>query len=122
MERRIYFVLGDLTANICAGIAASLLATALVETSWPLPIAFVFGWVLGSIIGLIVSFAFMPLFGAFEVMLPTTLSGMTAGTCVATLLAWHELEPKVAGGVGALLGIAVFVGTYLLNARLHTKG
>jgi len=64
----------------------------------------------------------MPFFGTFEVMLPTILSGMTAGTCVATLLAWHRLEPGAAAGGGALLGVAVFVGTYLLNARLHAKG
>ncbi len=122
MERRGYFVLGDLAANLFTGMLAGLAARAMVGGSWNVLLAMVAGMLCGMVIALVVSFAFMPFLGAFEVMLPAMLSGMVAGSSIAMFQVHFPMAVGVAAGVGAIFGLASFAGTYILNAHLHNKG
>ena len=53
----------------------------------------------------------MPFLGAFEVMLPTMVSGMAAGM----LVAMHEQSGSSAAVTGAVVGLVTISGTYLLT-------
>jgi hypothetical protein len=108
MERRPYFVLGDLFVNAIAGVAALLSARALIAPSWHALVAMPLGMGVGALSASMVAFLFMPLFGAFEVMLPAMLTGMIAGMTASMLEA-----PAL---TGALIGLAVVGWIYLLTA------
>ena len=82
MERRAYFVLGDLLACAVAGAAAGWLVQLAVPGDWFAAIGMALGMVLGMLAGMGCGALFSPLFGALEVMLPAALSGMAAGMAV----------------------------------------
>jgi hypothetical protein len=68
---------------------------------------------LGLLVASAVSFVFMPLFGAFEVMLPAMLTGMVSGMA-ATML-------EAPAFPGALVGLAVVAWVYILTAIAGTR-
>ncbi len=108
MEKRLYFVLGDFFVTAIAGVAAALAAHAL-TSSWHPLIALPVGFLAGAIAASVVAMVFMPLFGAFEVMLPAILAGVLAGA------AGSRTDRPVL--VGASIGIAVVVWVYVLTER-----
>ncbi len=109
VETRLYFVLGDLLLNAVAGAAAALAAHALVPFSWHAFVAMPLGMVAGAVVASALAILFMPLLGAFEVMLPAMLTGMVAG-----MAAPGVDRPALAG---ASIGLAVVAWVYLLTAR-----
>lgn len=108
MEKRLYFVLGDLFVNAIAGVAAALSAHALVAPSWHPLVTMPLGMCVGAVSASVVAFLFMPFFGAFEVMLPAMLTGMVAGMTGSMLGA-----PVLSG---ASIGLAVVAWVYFLTA------
>lgn len=113
MEKRLYFVLGDLFVNASAGVIAALTVEKLVGPSWHPIVAIPLGMSVGALAASLVGFLFMPLFGAFEVMLPAILTGMLSGTAASMLEA-----PAFAG---ALIGLGVFSWVYLLTAVARSR-
>jgi hypothetical protein len=109
MEKRPYFILGDLFVNGAAGIAAALASDAVVPSSWHPLAAMPLGMCVGAVSASLVALLFMPFLGAFEVMLPAMLTGMLAGTISSRLG-----DP---GLTGASVGLAVVAWVYLLTAR-----
>jgi len=82
MERRIYFIVGDVLVCLVAGAGAGWLVQYVVPGHWYPLIGMVIGMALGMFVGMLAGFLFGPFFGAFEVMLPASLSGMLAGMIV----------------------------------------
>ncbi len=119
MERRVYFLIGDLLACIVAGAAAGWLARLAVSGDWLVVLGMATGAALGMLAGMVAGLLFAPFFGSIELLLPATLSGMLAGMGVGILHAWAAIGPADAAWTGALVGIACLVFTYLLQARLH---
>lgn len=113
MEKRPYFVLGDLLVNVAAGVTAALSVRALVPPSWHPVVAMPVGMFLGSLVASLLSFLFMPFFGAFEVMLPAMLTGMVSGMA-ATML-------EAPASSGALIGLAVVGWVYFLTAMAGSR-
>lgn len=115
MERRLYFIAGDLLTNALAGAAAALAARGTISDVWNPVVAMPAGMLLGMFASLPVILVLMPFFGAFEVMLPAMLTGMIAGMVVGMLEAMDPLTiPKAAlsgGGIGALVVVLVYVLT-----------
>ena len=118
---RLYFVTGDLLACTLTGAAAAWLAHAMVSADWFVALGILAGTALGMLAGVIGGFLFTPLFGAIEVMLPTSLSAMVAGmgagmaqTMSIDGIIWSE---ALLGG--ALAGLVCLAYTYLLQAKLH---
>jgi len=107
MERRLYFVLGDLLVNAIAGVAAAFSA-GLVPPSWHPLVAMPLGMCVGAASASVVALLFMPFFGAFEVMLPAMLTGMVAGM-TASMFGTPVLS-------GASIGLAVVGWVYFLTA------
>jgi hypothetical protein len=113
MERRLYFVFGDLLVNATAGVAAALSARAVVTSSWHPLVAMPVGMCVGALAASLVALLFMPFFGAFEVMLPAMLTGMIAGMAASMLEA-----PALPG---AIIGLAVVAWVYFLTARAGSR-
>lgn len=118
---RIYFVTGDLLACTLTGAAAAWLTHVLVSPDWFMVLGMLAGMGGGMLAGLIGGILFTPLFGAMEVMLPTSLSAIVAGTGAGIAqtisiggIAWSE-----AVLAGAISGLVCLAYTYFLQAKLH---
>ena len=119
MERRPYFIFGDLLACIVTGAAAGWVTYAVIPGDWHPLIGMALGMVLGMLVGMVGGLLFAPLFGDMEVSLPASLGGMVAGSANSMLRGMMEFGPGGALWIGALAGLACLAFTYVLQARLH---
>ena len=110
MAWRIYFLGGDLLACLAAGAAGAWLTVTVIPGDWLVPAAMGAGMVVGMMAGLAAAVLFTPLFGAFEIMLPSTLSGMAAGMVFA-----------MSGSVGGVGGTDALWGGGRLGESLPVK-
>ena len=66
MERRVYFILGDLLSCVAAGAAGGRLSLLVVPGDWFVLLGMVAGMVLGMIAGMLVGGLFSPLLGPWN--------------------------------------------------------
>ena len=121
-ERRPYFVFGDLLCNSAAGAIVAVVVTSLVAGDWPSLVGMLVGMVVGSLIATLLSVAGSAIFGALEVMLPMMTTGMVVGMLSGMTRASRATPLPEAALGGALVGLAVLVGTYFLNAYVRSQG
>ena len=119
MERRAYFIFGDVLACAVTGAAAGWLAHAAIPSDWHPVVGMAVGVLLGFLVGVAGGILFTPLFGALEISLPAGLAGMMAGSAVGMLQAGAEIGPGTALWSGALVGLSCLAYSYILQARLH---
>lgn len=122
MERRLYFIFGDLAAAVVAGSLAGWLAMLVVPAGFQGPLAMIaamgIGMVVGMAVGMVVGFLFVPFFGAMEPMLPASLGGMMAGMGMAMAAVMGTPTPMNATLDGAAIGALCLLYTYVQQARL----
>ncbi len=118
MERRVYFILGDLLTCVVAGAAAGWLTQLAVPGDWFVLIGIAIGVVLGMFAGMLGGLLFSPLFGSIELMLPASLSGMLGGLVVGMVQSVAGIGPGDAAWSGASVGILCLAFTYRMQARL----
>ena len=122
MERRLYFVLGDLLAVSASGALAGALCAALFGTGWNMGLAMVAGMALGMLVALPCSFGLMPFFGAMEVMVPTMLGGMLSGMWIAMAAAMTPMGAGEGLRFGLLIGWFAWVATTAFHVFLQKRG
>jgi hypothetical protein len=119
LERRPYFIFGDLLACTVTGAAAGWITYAVIPGDWHPLIGMALGMVGGMLIGTVGGLLFAPLFGDLEVALPVSLGGMVAGSATSMPRGMDGFGPDTSLWVGALAGLACLAYTYVLQARLH---
>lgn len=119
MERRAYFIFGDMLACAASGAAAGWITFAFIPGGWFAIVGMTLGMVLGMLVGMAAGVVFAPFFGDFEIALPSALSGMIAGAAVGMLREVAEIDAAAALLGGAVTGLASLAYTYFLQARLH---
>ena len=113
MENRIYFVIGDLFANVLVASAAAGLCTWLIGGSWGMLPGMIVGMLLGMLVAMLISLPLLsPLLGVMEVMSPFMLSGMFGGMWGGM---WALSRAEVLSW-GISTGLVVIVAVYALNA------
>jgi hypothetical protein len=122
MERRLYFIAGDLLACGFVGALAATAASLLVGSGWNMLLAMLVGMAVGMALALPGALLFMPFFGAMEVMVPAMLSGMLAGMAIGMAEAMISLTLASAAWYGAQIGFGTLVVTSLLNGWLRSQG
>jgi len=121
MEKRFYFVLGDVVSNGSIGALAGALLSLIFGPDWNMFIAMITGMVLGMIISLPFAFLFGALFGAMEIMLPVMTTGMAAGMVVSMGATMKPMSLADGAYHGLASGVSVFVITYVLNAFIKPR-
>lgn len=121
MERRLYFIVGDLAANGLVGAVTGLSAAGLVGESHFMPVAMVVGMLLGIGIATVVIPVFGPLFGLMEVQVPAMLTGMLVGMSIGMTASVRAVDATAAGMAGALIGIGTWLAIVLFDARLRAR-
>ena len=123
MEKRPYFIAGDLLACLLTGALAGWWA---VDGSrfglsglMAMGIAMVIGMLKGMGAGLLLGMFFTPLFGAMELMLPVMLAGMVPGMVVGMASVMVDITTTDASGLGAMIGVACLAVIYVMNAVMR---
>lgn len=119
MEKRLYFIFGDVLSDGVVSILAGLAAASLIGTGWPMLIGMLVGMVIGMLVSLLGPFVFSPLFGAHEIMLPTMLSGMAAGMVLGMAATLQSFGAATIVGIGALIGLGVTFRAWSSNDMLN---
>ena len=113
MEKRPYFIIGDLLANALVATVAVAVSASLIGGGWGMIPGMLAGMVVGMLVALPLSLIVLfPLLGVMEVMAPCMLSGMLGGM-------WGGMWPLAGESVfrwGISTGIGVMVVIYMLNA------
>lgn len=119
MAWRFYFIFGDVLACVTVGAASGWLTSIIVPGDWFTLAAMATGMIVGMLVGLFGAFLFTPFFGSFEIMLPSSLSGIVAGMAFGMIDTVVGIDWKEALLGGGLIGLLCLIGTYVLNSRLH---
>ena len=119
MEKRLYFLFGDLLSNAGVGALVGAALAWLVGDAWRPELAMVLGMLVGAVGALAAAVTLSVPFGAMELMLPVMLTGMTAGMLVGMLAAVGAVSSRSAAGIGASTGLVALAATYALNAYVR---
>ena len=121
MERRPYFIIGDIINCALAGAAGGWLTWLVVTDGWSALAAIAAGMVIGMMAGMLVGLFCSPFFGIMEVILPAALAGQMGGMAGGLMVAGYGagLEGAFLSAVPAGLLALIFV--YLLQARFQGK-
>lgn len=119
MEKRLYFLFGDVVSNSVISVLAGIAAASLVGVGWPMPLGMLVGMALGMLVSFLGPLVFCPWFGAHEVMLPTMLTGMLSGMVFGMWAAMQSSSPGTVVSIGALLGLGVAILVWIGSARLQ---
>jgi len=107
-----YFVLGDLFANVLVASAAAGLSTWLIGGSWGMLPGMIAGMLLGLLVALLISLPLLsPLLGVMEILSPCMLSGMFGGMWGGM---WSLTGAEVLSW-GIVTGLVVIIAIYALN-------
>jgi hypothetical protein len=114
-----FFKIGDfITPVLIGGITAAAVA-ATVLPGGSMIASMVIGMLWGMAAQVIVFLLLMPLFGAFEIMVPAMLAGMAGGMLTGMLAASGITGYGGLIGVGILVGVAVFGWVWWRNKALQ---
>ena len=119
MDKRLYFVMGDVLVNVAIAILVAILSWWIVSISWNMFIAMWLMMILGMVLAMLLALPAGICFGAMEVMLPMKLSGMASGMVVGMWAAMHPLSFSQAVGVGGVTGLLSIVVVWLLNSKIR---
>jgi hypothetical protein len=119
LERRLYFVFGDLLACAATGAVAGWAAHAVVPGGWYALAGMALGMFIGFLVGLFGGVLFTPFFGSLEIALPAGLAGMVAGSVVGMFGGMAGIDAAAALWIGALAGLACLAFTYILQAGMQ---
>ncbi|NND53875.1 MAG: hypothetical protein HKN56_02765 [Gammaproteobacteria bacterium] len=115
MEKRLYFVAGDVLSNIAVGIVSTGVATLLIGGNLPMLPGMLAGMVVGMVIAMGMSMGLLaPRLGIMEIMMPCMLTGMFGGMWGGM----HDLSFFASLRWGTYTGMTVLVAVYLLNAAI----
>lgn len=121
METRFYFVLGDVLANLLAGVIVGAACAWIFGPAWNMWLAMLVGMPLGMILALPVAMALGALFGAMEVMLPVMVTAMTVSMVVPMMAAMGQLSLRTAVETGCWLAFASLGICYAANAVIKKR-
>ena len=119
MDKRLFYVVGDLVANVIIGVIVALAAWAIVDPAWNMWLAMVAMMALGMALGIVLFFPFSIKLGAHETMIPAMYTGMWAGMFVGMTGAMMPLTMRHAAELGAMVGAAEIVFIWIVNTLLR---
>ena len=119
MDHRLFYVVGDLLANLILGVIAGMISWAIVSPWWNMWIAMIVMMPIGMIAALIFFFPAAIKLGAMEAMVPLMLTGMLGGMVVGMAAAMQPLAFMDAFWLGGACGLAAIVFIWIANSLLR---
>lgn len=118
MEQRLYFIFGDILSNLSIGIISAIVCASMFSPESNMFFAMLIGMFVGMILSMVLGVGvFFRYFGAMEVMVPTSLTGMMAGMIISMWAAMAEISLTSAALLGAVIGVLCLGVTYWLQGK-----
>ena len=121
METRLYFIVGDLIANIVTGALVGAACALIFGPAWNMWLAMLVGMIVGMAIALPLFLLLGALFGAMEVMIPTMLTAMVVSMVIPMAAAMTPISVAGAAQQGAWYGVGTLAMCYAANAIIRTR-
>jgi len=119
MDHRLFYVVGDLLANLAVGTLMGLIAWAIVGPGWNMWLAMFAMMALGMVFGLVSFFPLAIKLGAMEAMLPSMYTCMWSGMMVGMIASMMPLPIHHAAELGAACGAAEILFIWVANTMLR---
>ncbi len=119
MDKRLYFVVGDLVSNIAVGALVAWLCCWLFSPGWNMFLAMFVAMFVGMLLATVLWLPASIYFGAMEVMTPLMLTGMVSGMVVGMWAAMMPIGVSMALFVGAVSGLVTIVAVWIANEQLR---
>jgi len=116
-----FYQIGDFLSPVLIGGATAAAVAAVVSPDSSMLVGMLIGMVLGLPVQIVGALLLMPLFGAFEVMVPAMLSGMAAGVVTGMLAASGVVGGPGVIGAGVILGVGVYGFVWFRNRELRGR-
>ena len=113
-------LVGEVASPILIGGLTGMMCGAMISPAWGIVGGMVMGMINGMLIQFLTLFVLMPLFGAFEIMIPCMLAGMLAGMLVGMFASIVPLYSLISLILGAGIGYLCFMWVDSKNS--HFKG
>ena len=120
MDKRLYFILGDLFSNLFIGILVSVVVWLIVGTGWNMWLAMIFMMPVGMFTATLLWVPCGLLFGAMEVMVPAMLTGMLSGMIAGMISVMHPAGLSKMLLAGAICGLISILSVWLANSYLRS--
>ncbi|MEO5333580.1 MAG: hypothetical protein H7839_16330 [Magnetococcus sp. YQC-5] len=117
MERRLYFIIGDVVSCSALSVVGTW-AAYLLPSTWPMMLEMMVGMVVGMIATMAVLPVFMMWFGAMEVMVPAMLGSMLSSMLPSMVPQWRG-DPGVLSMLGAGIGVLAWLFTRVTDHFFH---
>ncbi|HJP52118.1 MAG TPA: hypothetical protein QF611_13895, partial [Pseudomonadales bacterium] len=119
MDHRLYFVLGDLFANLLVGAVSGWLCWLIVDPGWNMWVAMILMMALCMFMSILLWLPFSVVLGVMEAMVPFMLTGMLSGMVVGMWLTRELLDASSSFSIGAVCGLVSIVFIWILNSALR---
>ncbi len=119
MDSRLFFVLGDLFANILVGAVAGWVCTLIIDPGSNMFFAMLLAMLIGMVVGTVLWLPLSIKLGAMEVMVPTMFTGMVSGMVLGMWAAMAPIESGFALFLGGVCGLASIVFIWIFNNALR---
>ncbi|MFK7730229.1 MAG: hypothetical protein AB8B48_01290 [Pseudomonadales bacterium] len=119
MDSRLYFVLGDLIANILCGAIIGAVCYLIFDPSWNMLAAMFFAMGVGMLASMLLWFPTSIVLGAMEAMLPMMLTGMYSGMVVGMWASMHPISLSMSLFVGGVVGLLTITLIWIANNQLR---
>lgn len=116
-----FFQIGDFLSPVLIGGMTAAAVAGVVSPGSSMLLGMLIGMVLGLAVQIVGALFLMPLFGAFEVMVPAMLSGMAAGVLTGMLAASGVVGSPGVIGAGVILGAGVYGFVWCRNRALRGR-
>ncbi|MBW1895305.1 MAG: hypothetical protein JRF40_00810 [Deltaproteobacteria bacterium] len=113
-----YFKISDFLIPTLIGGLAGLFTFWIVNPEWNMFFGMGMGMVWGMVLQVPVILFLMPLFGAFEVMVPAMISGMASGMFCGMLAVMYSFTLSTAFIIGCGMGVLVWLWIGVKNRQL----
>jgi hypothetical protein len=113
------FIAGDCLSNLALGALSGVLGAAVFHPGWAMLPAMLTGMAGGMALAFVWGTVVGIWLGAHESHMPAMLTGMCAGMCLSMLSAMGPLTVARGAQLGAAVGLACLLFSYLMNAVLR---
>ena len=119
MDNRLFFVLGDLLANILVGAVVGWFVSLITGAGWNMIIAMFVMMFLGMLLAGVLWLPASICLGAMELMVPLMVTGMVSGMVIGMRSATVTLGAGSACMVGAVFRLATIVMIWIVNQQVR---
>lgn len=119
MDSRLYFVLGDLAANILCGAIIGAVCYLIFDPAWNMLAAMFFAMGVGMVVSMLLWFPTSIVLGAMEAMLPMMLTGMYSGMVVGMWASMHPISLSMSLFVGGVVGLQTITLIWIVNNQIR---